>query len=144
MLLKPSYRFHTRNILFNRHSILLVPRVSLFMLEEDCVLEGGILEGQSHAGHHIRKPLGLVSVFLHFWCGKDTVTWVTWGCRFFPSCSAFLAGHSTLCSSERERDGKELLLTINCGDGEHHFCPHFISQNSQHLMRGVGKCCQIL
>ena len=144
MLLKPSYRVHTWSILFHRHSILLVPQVSLFTLEEDCILEGGILEGQSHAGHHIRKPLWLVLVFLHFWCGKDTVMWVTWGRRFFPSCSAFLAGHSTLCSSERERDGKELLLIINCGGGEHHFCPHFISQNLQHLMRGVGKCCQIL
>lgn len=63
MLLKPSYRVHTRSILFHRHSILLVPRVSLFTLEEDCILEGGMLEGQSHAGHHI-KPLWLVAVFL--------------------------------------------------------------------------------
>lgn len=64
MFLKPSYRFHTRSILFHRQSILVVPRVSLFTLEEDCILEGGILEGQSHAGHHTRKPLWLVSVFL--------------------------------------------------------------------------------
>lgn len=56
MFLKPSHRFHAQ-------SILLVPRVSLFMLDEDYTMVW-ILEGKSHAGYHITKSLWLMSVFL--------------------------------------------------------------------------------
>lgn len=74
--------------------------------------------------------------------------WVIWGRRFFPSCSTLLEGHSALCSSEKEKDSRdflwELFLIISFGGGEYHFGSHFIGQNSQDLMREVGKHCQIL